>query len=149
MANRISVATDERETILSGLLSMVTSPLSPATVTGKASSTVMVVVTSTVVEVVVGVVVLVVGFPAVAHPATRSSAPMRAFLRMAHPPVRRMKRSVGRAHGSVFIRDFHVDLGSGGVVRPDAGITVAETGQNSRGVRGPKGPRRSRRVRPL
>src|SRR5690606_21521446 len=122
MANRISVATDERETILSGLSSMVTSPLSPATVTGKASSAVMVVVTSTVVGAVFGVVVLVVGFPAVAHPATRSSAPMRAFLRMAHPPVRRMKRSVGRAHGSVFIRDFHVALGAGDLARTLAGL---------------------------
>src|SRR5690554_3097734 len=131
MANRISVATDERETILSGLLSMVTSPLSPATVTGKASSAVMVVVTSTVVEVVVGVVVLVVGFPAVAHPATRSSAPMRAFLRMAHPPVRRMKRSVGRAHNSVFIRDFHVALGSGDLARPLAGLHSCGTAPDS------------------
>jgi hypothetical protein len=83
MANSISVAVDERETIASGIFSMVTEPLSASTVTGNADSLVVEVV-GTVLDVVREASVVVVGstaavvavsppVPVVAQAATISS----------------------------------------------------------------------------
>jgi hypothetical protein len=59
------VAVEERETILSGLASMITVPLASETSTGKASGAVVVVVDAWVVAAVVPTVVVEVAGPAV------------------------------------------------------------------------------------
>jgi hypothetical protein len=93
MANSISVAVADSETIVFGSFAMVTGPVAVSMVTGNPAATVVVGVA--VVVVVAGeAVVLVAGLPQAARTAQTANARKGVLLKK-HPPYRRMKESVG------------------------------------------------------
>jgi hypothetical protein len=84
MANNISVPVEDRETMLSGIVSMVTGPLDASTVTGKVPAAAALVVVSAGAVVVTAAVVLVVPESAavVAVPLSPPQAAARSRVRI-------------------------------------------------------------------